>query len=103
MKKRLCKKRHLGEFTEFGFSLRFAISEDLSVTARDSLLDEFIAEIERLGLQFGGGGILEWDGFVALNGRGSVTERHREAMLGWLESNPNVVKPEAGSLVDAWH
>ncbi len=103
MKRRLRKKRRLGEFAELGFNLRFVVSRRLDLSDRDALLDEFIDEIERLGLQFGGGGIYDWEGFVELCGRGSASEQHRAAILSWLKAHPNIEQPEAGSLVDAWH
>jgi len=103
MKKRLRKKLHLVEFTKLGFKLRFEMSEDLSDVERDLVLDEFIAEIERLGLQVGGGGIREWNFFVSLAERGSATEEHRATILAWLESHPRINRPDVGSLVDAWH
>jgi len=38
MKKRLRKKRRLGEFAELGFRLRFAMSRNLDESARNTLL-----------------------------------------------------------------
>lgn len=103
MKKRLRKKRRLGEFAEYCFKLRFAIADGLSSSERNSLLDNFISEIERLGLQFGGGGAYVWEGFVALYSRGTATDEHRSAILAWLASHPNIEKTDVGPLVDAWH
>ena len=103
MKKRLRKKRHIGEFAEYGFKLRFAMTDGLSTLDRNSILDDFIAEIERLGLQFGGGGVSDWEGFAALDSRGTATDEHRSAILAWLESHPNIEKPVVGPLVDSWH
>ena len=103
MKKRLRKKRRLGEFAELGFRLRFAMSRNLDESARNTLLDEFLDEIERLGLQFGGGGVHDGDGFTEFCGRGTATEQHRTAILSWLEQHSNIENPSAGELVDAWH
>ena len=103
MKKRLRKKRHLGEFAEYGFKLRFAMTDGLSTSDRNLILDDFIFEIERLGLQFGGGGVADWEGFAALDSCGSATDEHRSAILAWLKSHPNIEKPDVGPLVDAWH
>ena len=103
MKRRLRKKRRLGEFAEFGFNLRFTMSPSLSTEDRNGLIDAFIGEIERLGLNFGGGGSDDWDGFVALTGRGTATEEHRSAILVWCNAHPDIQNPVAGKLVDAWH
>ncbi len=103
MKRRLRKKRRLGEFAELGFSLRFAMCRDLDEDARMTLLDEFLDEVECLGLQFGGGGIHVWSGFVELCGRGSATEQHRASILSWLEQHADIESPSVAELVDAWH
>ena len=103
MRRRLRKKRRLGEFTEYGFSLQFTISPSHSTVDRNVLIDEFIDEIERLGLNFGGGGSDEWYGFIALTGRGSATKEHRSAIVAWCNAHPDIQNPIAGELVDAWH
>ncbi len=103
MKRRLRKKRRLGEFAEFGFNIRFAMSPGLGASARNAILDAFLDQIERLGLQFGGGGIHDWDGFAELCGRGTATEQHRAAILAWLEQHADIENPHVGELVDAWH
>ena len=56
VKKRLRKKRRVGEFQEFGFGAGFRFSDLLTMEARNNLLNRFIEEaIEKNGLQFGGG------------------------------------------------
>jgi hypothetical protein len=103
MKKRLRKKRRLGEFREFGFSVSFQFAATTSAEERDSLFDAFIAMIEALGLQFGGGGLNNWSGFVALDSRGTATELHRHAVRRWLENHSQIQEVVVGDLVDAWH
>ena len=85
MKKRLRKKLYRGEFQELGFKLWFRLKANVTGEAVDSLLDEFISEaIAKAGLQFGGGGRAEWEGFVTLERRGSVTPEQREQVTNWL-------------------
>ena len=79
------------------------MSRGLDESGRLVLLDEFLDAIESLGLQFGGGGIHDWDGFVEFCGRGTATEQHRKAILSWLETHPDIENPGVGELVDAWH
>jgi len=103
--RRLRKKKRVGEFREFGFPVRFSFSEQLSVDERNSLLDDWIRlGIEANGLQFGGGGGSNiWEGFVALEGRGSATDDHRRIVDEWLSKEPRVLRHEVGPLIDAWY
>ena len=103
MKKRLRKKLHLGEFRELGFSVSFQTPATLSTDGRNCFLDTFIAMIEANGLQFGGGGLDEWEGFVAFDSRGTATEDHRQVVRRWLEDHPQTQIVAVGNLVDAWH
>jgi uncharacterized protein len=103
MKKRLRKKLRLGEFQEFGFSIAFRMSSTLSTKDRDVLLDAFIDMIEQNGLQFGGGGLNDWEGFVNLDSRGTATEQHRQVVHEWLDGHPQVEDVVVGQLVDVWH
>lgn len=104
MKKRLRKKLHLGEFRELCFRVAYHTSTEFSAVDTDALLDRFIDMIEANDLQFGGGGgPNEWDGIVELCGRGTATDRHRQAVRLWLESQPEVSDILVGDLVDAWY
>lgn len=53
MKKRLRKKKHVGEFTEYGIEISIKFNSNID---SDQFLDDFIENaIERNGLLFGGG------------------------------------------------
>lgn len=58
--------------------------------------------IENNGLVYGGGFGKEYCGFVALEGRGSVTDAHIAKLKSWLQAQSNVTNVEMGALVDAW-
>lgn len=103
MKKRLRKKRRLGEFREDCFELSFELSQTLSIDAVDTITDRFIEVIESRGLQFGGGGNNRWHGIVQGLPRRSVTESDRQFVLDWLNQHPNIVNADAGPLRDVWH
>ena len=106
MNKRLRKKKHLGEFREFGFKAGFRFSDQLTIETRNNLLDRFIeAAIEKNGLQYGGGGDgNEWNGFVALNrSRGSTFEKHRLAVENWFIQEAEVNEYYLTDMVDAWY
>ncbi len=104
MKKRLRKKLRMREFKELGFCVRFQLDESMSLTDVESFLDGFLTEvIEANGLDFGGGGNHEWQGFVTLDRRGSVTEEQRKLVDEWLERHPQVRHHQVGEFLDAWY
>lgn len=103
MKKRLRKKRRLGEFREDYFELSFQIDPSLDAKTIDALIDDFISMIEENGLQFGGGGYSDWSGLVQGPHRGTAKESDRESVLAWLQTHPQIMKASAGPLRDAWH
>jgi uncharacterized protein YggL (DUF469 family) len=107
MKKRIRKKKHIGEFKELGFELEFQI-----VGANDSehavdLFFEFLEEaIERNGLFFGGVGKHDrWSGVVHAKTRNGVptTPEQREAVVSWLEERPSFDAVNASDFFDIWY
>ncbi|RRJ96004.1 DUF469 family protein [Opitutaceae bacterium TAV4] len=107
MKKRLRKKKHLGEFRQFGFELTCRFQTDVPVERFDRFVDEFIADaIEADGLTFGGGGDLKrgWSGVVSRDHRyASITEEDREHVHGWLLGQEIVAAVELSEPCDLWH
>lgn len=103
MKKRLRKKRRIGEFREDCFELEFEMDPSLTEGQCDALTDAFIAMIESRHLQYGGGGRAIWSGVVQGPYRGSATSIDREAVLRWLRDHPLIVAASAGPLRDAWY
>lgn len=107
MKKRLRKKKRLGEFREFGFNVHFQyrMPEQDGEAFLDDCLDRLIAKIEEMDLGIGGGVTPEGraEFFVERLGRGTVTPEEREALVAWLQEQPDVESLAAGELVDAWH
>lgn len=104
MKKRLRKKLCKGEFKELGFYVYFRLPEDMADEDLDTFLDRFFTEaLESNGLGFGGSGHHEWEGFVAVDRRGSVTEEQRRHVDDWLKNHPQVVEHQISELRDAWY
>lgn len=105
MKKRLRKKKRLGEFAEYGFAVHFQL--DLPEEKAEDWLDRLIDATQGRDLELGGGiGYPEGEGhFVVarLGGNGSVTPEERESWLEWLQALPEVKMHRATELIDVWH
>ncbi|HEY1375697.1 MAG TPA: 50S ribosome-binding protein YggL [Gemmataceae bacterium] len=102
MKKRLRKKRFLGEFAVFGFACQFRLHPPPSPEEARRFRDEFLAHIGRHGLTFDGTtGPAEWNGTVRhRNPRSSATQAHREVISAWLHQQPNIRQTKIGLPID---
>jgi hypothetical protein len=91
MRKRLRKKKHVGEFRQYGFSIACRLREAVTAEEFDSFMDRFLAEaIEARGLAFTGGGSPKhnWNGVVCRDHRyDSTTESDRAAVEDWLRAS----------------
>lgn len=105
MKKRLRKKKHLGEFKELGFEVRGDLRPGLSNHDIDAFVDRLIEVVEGRSLAFGGGAGRDGklDGFVTCAERGSATEQDHAALVAFLDGAPEVARHEVCALRDAWH
>ncbi len=107
MRKRLRKKRHLGEFQELGFTVWWRMKSIPDESECLQFLGRFLEEaIEANGLSFGGGGGSDSDegeGFVANMGGGSATDEHRAIVQEWLTQDPDVAECRVEPLPDAWY
>lgn len=105
MRKRLRKKKRVGEFRELCFELRAELRSGLDNTELAGFVDRLIDTVEARRLSFGGGAgrnqMLE--GVVTRDGRGSTTEDDRAALAAFLEAEGIIVRHDVGALVDAWH
>ncbi|MDZ7759650.1 MAG: 50S ribosome-binding protein YggL [Desulfovermiculus sp.] len=102
MKKRMRKKKRLGEFTEWGRQL--VISRN-SHEGFDEFLDAFIDEaIEANGCYCGGGGSADKLSFIVELGRRKHDPDARMANIeSWLGTRPDVDTWEVGPEFDIWH
>lgn len=84
MRKRLRKKRRLGEFREMAFDVSYALDPGVHAErAQDFLVRLLEQAIESNELSCGGGGQGEsWELCVTKAGRGSPTEVQRDAVGG---------------------
>jgi len=102
MKKRLRKKRHLGEFTEWGRQLVIMRNRKEGF---DAFLDAFIEEaVESNGCYCGGGGKEDkLDVVVELGRRSDDPDARVNRITAWLESRSDVETWRLGEEFDVWH
>ena len=100
MRKRLRKKKRLGEFQEFVAELSAMLKADVDF---ETFLDDFIRDaIEANGLAFGGGGISpRLDGLVELGRRDAYAESFSR-LKAWLEADPRIHSFQLGKPVDEY-
>lgn len=106
MKKRLRKKKHLGEFAVRGVSLRVRFASDFDEAAFDGFIDDFIDWIEAKGFLFGGGGSHQsgWDGVIDPGPRLlGIPPDTLEALEAWLGAREQVSGFEISEPWDLWH
>ncbi len=107
MKKRLRKKKHLGEFRQYGFSLDCRLRPGTSGSVFGQFIDDFISQsIEAHGSVFGGGGSpgRGWSGFICRGHRyDSTTEADKTAVENWLRGRSEVEFFRLSDFIDAWH
>jgi len=105
MRKRLRKKKRVGEFQELCFELRAELRSDQDEAELSAFVDRLIETVEARKLAFGGGAgrdhLLE--GVVTRDGRGSATEDDRAALAAFLEADGYVLRHDIGKLQDAWY
>lgn len=105
MRRRLRKKKHLGEFKVLGFGLRANFRSGITGDEIEAFVDRLIDVVEARGICFGGGpgrGEL-FQAHVGRLGRGSTTEEDRRALGEYLAGDQAIAKHEIGPLRDAYY
>ncbi|MFZ2960974.1 MAG: 50S ribosome-binding protein YggL [Candidatus Ozemobacteraceae bacterium] len=105
------KKRHVGEYQEFGFYVKFRVKPDPSDPDFMVFWDECILDgIEANLLCCGGKTGESWDVFVCYMDprsrrkcKQSVTPEQRSVLVTWLTDHPRVFDLNIGPLIDAWY
>lgn len=102
MRKRLRKKKHLGEFVEWGGPVVIRRSRQEGFEA---FFDDFLDQaIEGNGCYFGGGGKQDQlEGIVELGQASAEPEERLKRVAAWLEAREDVEGYEIGKMVDLWY
>jgi uncharacterized protein len=98
MKKRLRKKKHKGEFQEFGFEISLNVKPNSSPMETNLLFDELIELMEQENLLFGGS---LSDGFITAE-KGSVSDSNKIAIENWIHSKKGIILSYILEKKDAW-
>ncbi len=102
MKKRLRKKKHLGEFIEWGMPIAIARKRKGDF---DNFLDDFIEQaIEPNDCYFGGGGKDDrLEGIIELGRTSDSIEEKQKKVINWLETRNDIEKYATGNILDVWN
>jgi uncharacterized protein len=102
MRKRLRKKKHLGEFVEWGVPLAVRRRHDEDF---DNFLEDFLTQaIEANGLAFGGSGLGDrLTGIIELGRPADPVDAHLQQVRRWLDAREDVEQYLVGQFVDLWH
>lgn len=102
MKKRLRKKKHLGEFTEWGRKLVITRNRK---DGFDEFLNAFIDDaVEANGCDCGGIGMEDkLDVVVELGRRYDDPDARLNRITAWLDDRPDVEKWRLGEEFNIWH
>lgn len=101
MKKRLRKKKKVGEYIEWGCELDITLIDESDF---DHFLDLFVSRVEELRCYCGGGGWGKKLSMMVELGRGSHLPASRlQSLLAWAKSCPMVESARSGELFDLWH
>jgi hypothetical protein len=100
MRKRLRKKKRVGEFQEFGVELEMMLRAGVDF---DALLEDFLRDaVDANGLAFGGGGRgNHLAGFLEL-GRRDTHQSKIAKVTAWLVAEHRIETFVVGDPVDAW-
>jgi uncharacterized protein YggL (DUF469 family) len=105
MKKRIRKKKRVGEFQELGFEVSASLRAGTSDVELEAFVGRLLDFVETRELAFGGGAGFEGrlSGFVTRGARGSATDDDRQALARFLVGDGVIAEHEIGRLEDAWH
>ncbi len=103
MKKRIRKKKCIGEFKELAFPLKAGFHA-MTTEAADEFLARILEKAASLDLVCGGTFELDHLDFYVVTGRVNTNnEERKETFVAYLKDSPGVESVDAGAFVDAWY
>ena len=103
MKKRIRKKKCIGEFKELAFRLTAKYAK-LTPENADGILSQILEKGKELGLLCGGTFEADHFDFYIVTGRINTRNgERRQEMADFVKALPGMESVEAGEFVDAWY
>lgn len=99
MRKRLRKKKHLGEFAEIGREIGIVLKNPADF---NHFFYQIIEAAECLGLTLGGGGGPENIGFMIELGYRDECDGNWEKIKNWLDTCPSILSYDFSEPMDLW-
>jgi uncharacterized protein YggL (DUF469 family) len=101
MKKRLRKKKYLGEFQEFGWYITLVLKTDDAQT-KEALREPLLEQMDELGLMMGGSIVSFFVQPVIRMSKEHTLDR-QQRLQQWLSQRPEVEQATSSALTDAWY
>lgn len=102
MNKRLRKKKHRGEYCEWGSEFDIFLGSEASF---DSFLDDFVEKVEALNCYCAGGGKNTKLSLIVGLGleKDKTYQKNFEDLKGWLASHKSVTRFSSTPFFDMWY
>jgi uncharacterized protein YggL (DUF469 family) len=101
MKKRLRKKKYIGEFQEFGWYVTLVLQNDEPQT-KESLRDSLLEQLDGLDLLMGGS-LVSFFVQPLIRMSKEQTQQQQQQLQQWLTQRPEVTQATSSALTDAWY
>ncbi|SHI30457.1 hypothetical protein SAMN02745146_0455 [Hymenobacter daecheongensis DSM 21074] len=101
MKKRLRKKKYIGEFQEFGWYVTLVLKSDDAQT-KEALLDALLEQMDVLDLMMGGS-LVSFFAQPVIRLTKEQTQERQQQLQQWLTQRPEVAQATSSALTDAWY
>ena len=101
MKKRLRKKKYIGEFQEFGWYVTLVLKSD-ELPTKEALREPLLEQLDVLDLLMGGSIVSFFVQPVIRRTKEQTLDRQQQ-LQQWLTQRPEVAQATSSALTDAWY
>jgi uncharacterized protein YggL (DUF469 family) len=101
MKKRLRKKKYIGEFQEFGWYVTLVLKND-DQQSQEALRDSLLEQMDVLDLLMGGS-LVSFFVQPVIRMSKEQTQDRQQQLQQWLTQRPEVAQATSSALTDAWY